>query len=169
MSNRTSNWEELESYLRNPAAESSRSEGFLLLAHQAGGRLWFVPDTPSSILAEQISRRFPPGSVAILAACSVGDLSAESSGVGLLERLNAQGIDAVIVSPFAVRGPVGARFAFHFANEVQKAQQAGEAASLAELFQRATDEARKDSKIAPEKNGVYEFLLAGNGGLRLCP
>jgi Carboxypeptidase regulatory-like domain len=169
MSNRTSNWEELESYLRNPAADPSRSEGFLLLAHQAGGRLWFVPDTPASILSEQISHRFPPGSVAVLAACSVGDLSAESSGVGLLERLNSLGVDAVIVSPFAVRGPVGARFAFHFANEVQKAQQAGEAASLVELFQRATDETRRDTKIAPEKNGVYEFLLAGNGGLRLCP
>jgi hypothetical protein len=112
--------------------------------------------------------RFAPGSVAVLAACSVGDVSAQSSGAGLLETLNKLGIDAAIVSPFAVRGPVGARFAFHFADEVIKARDAREAATLVQLFERATEETRKDTKIASEKNGVYEFVLAGNGGLRLC-
>lgn len=168
MSNRTSSWSELDTYLRNPATDPSSSEGLLLLAHQAGGRLWFIPETPSSIISDQISHKFSPGSVAVLAACSVGDLTAESSGVGLLEKLNALGIDAVVLSPFSVSGPVGARFAFHFADEIQKAQQAGEAATLLELFQRTTEATRNDSTIAAEKNGVYEFLLAGNGGLKLC-
>jgi hypothetical protein len=167
MPNRTSSWPDLESYLSQSAA-AAEPEGLLLLAHQAGGRLWFVPNTESSFLSQDIAHRFAPGSVAVLAACSVGDVSALSSGAGLLETLNKQGIDAAIVSPFAVRGPVGARFAFHFADEVMKARDAREAATLLELFQRATEETWNDAKIAPEKNGVYEFVLAGNGGLRLC-
>lgn len=169
LSNRTMAWSDLESYMRQSPPQPAPSEGLLLLAHQAGGRFWFVPDTDFSMLSNEIQRRFAPGSVAVLAACSVGDLNAESSGVSLLERLNRQGIDAMIVSPFAVRGTVGARFAFHFANEVSKAQQADEAATLADLFQRAVDGTRSDTTIASERNGVYEFLLAGNGGLRLCP
>jgi hypothetical protein len=168
MSNRTSSWPDLESYLSQAAAIGAQPEGFLLLAHQAGGRLWFIPNTPSSFLSQDIAHKFAPGSVAVLAACSVGDVNAQSSGTSLLETLNQRGIDAAIVSPFAVRGPVGARFAFHFADEVKKAQDARDAATLVELFQRATDETRKDAQIASEKNGVYEFLLVGNGGLRLC-
>jgi hypothetical protein len=168
MANRTSSWPEFESYLGQSTGAATAPEGLLLLAHQAGGRLWFVPNTESSFLSQDILHRFAPGSVAVLAACSVGDVSAQSSGAGLLETLNKLGIDAAIVSPFAVRGPVGARFAFHFADEVIKARDAREAATLVQLFERATEETRKDTKIASEKNGVYEFVLAGNGGLRLC-
>lgn len=169
MSNRTTSWPDFKTYAGSPPADPTRAEGLLLLAHQDGGRIWFVPNSADSLKSENISHKFPSGSVAVLAACSVGDLNAESSGVGLLRTLNRLGIDAVVVSPFAVRGPVGARFAFHFADEILKAQQRRETAQLADLFQRAVEETRKDTSIASEKNGVYEFLLAGNGGLRLCP
>ena len=168
LTNRTSAWSEVESYMRQSPTAPAPSEGLLLLAHQAGGRFWFLPDTDASMLSTEIERRFAPGSVAVLAACNVGDVNEESSGASLLERLNDRGIDAMIVSPFAVRGTVGARFAFHFASEVSKAQQAGQTPTLAELFQRSITATRDDASIAAERNGVYEFLLAGNGGLRLC-
>lgn len=167
--NRISAWSDLFSYLRGSPPGNGKPEGVILLAHQSGGRVWFIDKSPDSIVSDRISRQFPAGSVAVLAACEVGALSAESSGVGLLEKLNELGIDAAIVSPFAVRGTLGSRFAFHFANELAKARRGRETAEFGDLFRRAVEETKIDGSVAAERNGVNEFLLAGNSGLRLCP
>jgi hypothetical protein len=165
--NRILRLSDFKSYARAQPTDASKGEGFLLLAHHADGELWFVHG-PDSILSEEISRRYPRGSVAVLSACALGDPAAHREAP-LLAKLNELGIEAAIVSPFEIQGPVGARFAFHFANEVMKARGRGEGADLTSLFRRAVAAVRGDASVAQQKNAVYEFVLAGNGGLRLCP
>lgn len=164
---RISQWSEFEKYLLDKNSAAKGAEGLLLLTHQAEGRLWFDPDSGESIMSDNIKRRFQPGSVAILAACSVGDLAKESSR-SLLVSLNELGVDAVVVSPFGLKAPVGARFAFHFAEELLAAKRKHEESSLGDLFREAAGSTRKDTKLGVWREGIHEFVLAGDGGLRLC-
>jgi hypothetical protein len=163
---RVSRWADFASYVGSQPADSSKGEGFLLLAHHADGQLWFVQG-PDSMLSEEISRRYPRGSVAVLSACALGDPAAHREAP-LLGKLNGLGIEAAIVSPFEIQGTVGARFAFQFANEVQKAREQSESVDLTSLFRRAMAAVRADRTVENERDAVYEFVLAGNGGLRLC-
>lgn len=163
---RMSEWPDFARYLTDPNTRGTEPEGLLLLAHHWDGRLWFDRAGPS-IASSEIKRRFPPGSIAVLAACGVGDLSKNSSRA-LLERLNEKGVDAVILSPFAVKPAVGARFAVHFEEAVQTARANREALTLDALFRRAAGSTRGDPTLNKWKEGVHEFLLAGNGGLSLC-
>jgi hypothetical protein len=164
---RTSTWSQAEAYFRDADQGRTEPEGLLLLAHQAGGRISFEPDSDESILANQIRRRFAPGSVAVLSACSVGDLATERSRA-LLERLNESGVDAIVVSPFALEAPVGARFAFHFAEELKKAHKTRDGTAFEELFRRAVSGAGQDPLLGKQKKEVHEFLLAGNDEISLC-
>lgn len=164
---RISRWSDFVSYVGGQPTDVSKGEGLVLLAHQAGEQVWFIQG-PDVVLNENIKRRYPRGSVAVLFACGVGDVAGSGSGSPLLTKLNEQGIEAAIVSPFAVQGPVGARFAFHFANEILKARERRENAPLTSLFQRAKTAFQSDDDAAPWKAAVGEFVLAGNGGLELC-
>ena len=164
--NRISRWTDFVSYVGSQPTDSSKGEGLLLLAHHAGGELWFV--RPQSMMSEDIARRYPPGSVAVLSACALGDLSRPTE-IPLLKILNGLGIEAAIVSPFEIEGTVGARFAFQFANEIQKARDQREDIDLVSLFRRTKTAFRGDRSVENERDAVYEFVLAGNGGLRLCP
>jgi hypothetical protein len=168
---RVKDWGAFTTYLKGTPADPSKAEGFLLLAHHGGGRLAFVPNRPDSLLSDEITRRFPPGSVAVLAACSVGQLTGDNRGLPLLTRLNDLGVDAAILSPFAVEGPFGARFAMHFAATVQKAKEARETPppNLGTLFRRAVEGVRADPDLAPLADEAFEFILAGNAGISLCP
>jgi hypothetical protein len=168
---RVKDWNAFTAYLKGEPADSSKAEGFLLLAHHGGGRLAFVPNRPDSLLSDQITRHFPPGSVAVLAACSVGQLTGDNKGLPLLTRLNELGIDAAVLSPFAVDGPFGARFAMYFAATVQKAKETRETPppDLRTLFHRAVEGVRADPDLAPLADEAYEFILAGNTAITLCP
>ena len=149
-----------------------RRKGLLLLAHHGkGGRLAFVPNRPDSLLSDDITRRFPRGSVAVLAACSVGQLTGDNKGLPLLTRLNDLGVDAVILSPFTVDGPFGARLAMHFAAAIQRARDTHETPppDLRRLFQRAVESVRADPAVGPLADEAYEFILAGNTAIPLCP
>jgi hypothetical protein len=167
---RMTDWPAFTSYLKGRPADASKAEGLLLLAHHAGGRLEFVPNGPDSFMADNITRPFPPGSVAVLAACSVGQLTGDNQGLPLLTRLNDLGVDAVILSPFAVDGPFGARFAMNFASVVQKARSANEipVPDLRVLFARTVEAVRADPAVGTSADEAYEFILAGNAAIPLC-
>jgi hypothetical protein len=165
---RISQWSEFVNYWRGQPTDTTKGEGLLLLAHHAGGQVSFTPGAADVVMREGISRVYPPGSVAVLSACGLGDVANSRSGVPVLTKLNELGIEAAIVSPFAVRGPVGARFAFHFANQILKAREQREEADLTSLFSRAREALLADGIMTTEKNAVYEFVLAGNGALKLC-
>jgi hypothetical protein len=168
---RVKDWNAFTAYLKGAPADSSKAEGFLLLAHHGGGRLAFVPNRPDSLLSDHITRHFPPGSVAVLAACSVGQLTGDNKGLPLLTRLNELGVDAAILSPFAVDGPFGARFAMYFAATVQKAKETRETPppDLRTLFHRAVEGVRADPDLAPLADEAFEFILAGNAAIPMCP
>jgi hypothetical protein len=148
-----------------PAPPSPSPEGVLLLAHQAGGNLWFS-NQAIGIVTEDIKRPFPAGSVAILSACSTA--SSEENNQAILEKLNANGIDAMIISPFPVHADYGAMLAINFVKEIEKAK---EPLSLAELFSMATAQTAIDFN----RRGMHfddmdlEFLIAGDYRIRIAP
>jgi hypothetical protein len=103
----------LATFLRgdDQPASNALPEGILLLAHHDGGKLWFTAQDDDMVYYDDIARVFPPGSIAVLAACSTSAGTAESRR--LLNRLNLNGIDAVVSSVSCadrVRRSVRARF-----------------------------------------------------------
>lgn len=163
-------WKPFEEYATAAGDENGpRGEGLLLLAHHGGGKLAFFPRTRTEALVpEQLRRRFPPGSVAVLAACGVGRIGEDNAGLPLLDRLNRLGIDAAILSPFDVRAPLGARFAIHFAREIERADQGKATIDLLELFRRSRDAVREDALARDFADELDEFLLVGNSRIPLC-
>jgi hypothetical protein len=86
-----------------------------------------------------------------------------------VRRLQALGVDAVVLSPFEVPGTLGARLAVHLTNALEAASRDPEGATFAEIWKRAVAKLPDDPSVGPEKaNGAHEFLLAGNGELRVC-
>jgi hypothetical protein len=160
-------------------APESTSQGLVLLAHHAKGKVWFEDHT-KYVKYTRIRRKFPQGSIAILSACGTGNLEADPDRMAFLKELNQQGIDAAILSPFEVPMDLGIAFIKHFDRVVldayaemkSKPDQPGP--QLAELFKRTITAIRNDQKLNQKLQFViadpnYEFVLAGNSGLRLCP
>ena len=148
---------------------SASSEGVLLLAHQAGGNLWFT-NQAIGIVSEDIKRPFPAGSVAILSACSTA--SSEGNNQAILEKLNANGIDAMIISPFPVHADYGAMLAIKFIRAIEAAKKDSKALSLAELFSMATKETAsyfKDVRSLHFDDMDLEFLIAGDYRVKIAP
>jgi hypothetical protein len=150
-------------------ASEASPEGVMLLSHQAGGNLWFTNEA-DRITTEKIKRKFPAGSVAILSACSAA--SSEGNNQAILERLNRNGIDAMIISPFPVDAEYGAVLAIHFVQAIENAKKNSQAFSVAELFSMASEQTAKHFK---EKQTInfedmdLEFLIAGDYRIRIAP
>jgi hypothetical protein len=153
-------------------------EGLLLLAHHDNGDVWFEHsqrDRGEVVTFNEIRHPFPRGSAAILAACSVGNLREESNRLGLVNKLNTAGVDAAIVSPFEVPVELGLSFALHFLDQVvgsysgMESKQIRIGPTLSELFARTIEALNQDPRMRLLKSDArFEFLLAGNGSLRLC-
>ena len=148
--------------------EAPRSEGLLLLSHHHDGDLWFKPPEAVHVTLEDMERKYPVGSVAILSACST---NVTGGNVPLIRQLNGAGIDAFVMSPFPVRADYGARLALDFVGTISDARSAGESLTIATLFDRAAQSTGVYFKNAgmPELEDMRkEFLLIGDYGLRLC-
>jgi len=169
-------WPEFARYL-SPAQQPSASEGLLLLAHQATGTLSFDNSATNTNWADttQLQRQFPPGSVAMMVACNAGADANQYGERSWLTHLNAAGVDAEIVSPFEVASDFGVCLASHFANSIDEARQSGRETPLIDLFREASGRVKADYSRSPSAeeraraNGIYEFVLAGNGQLTICP
>jgi hypothetical protein len=161
----TSRFDDLRDYLRGQPSQTGSGEGFLLLAHHGAG---FIKLNPSSrtLLAEDVRRRFPRGSVAVLVACATGQLAGENRRVPLLTTLAERQIETAILSPFPVDGPFGARFAHHFAHVVGEARRKRDGPDVRELFRRAAQGVRDEGLVFADQ--ADEFVLAGNADIRLC-
>jgi hypothetical protein len=152
-----------------PPVSGAGSEGVVLLSHQAGGNLWFTSEA-DRITTEKIKRQFPVGSVAILSACSAA--ASEGNNQAILERLNTNGIDAMIISPFPVDAEYGAMLAIQFVQAIENARKNSQAFTVAELFSLASEQAAKHFK---EKQGInfedmdLEFLIAGDYRISIAP
>lgn len=158
---------ELKRHLAIQPSAGARGEGLLLLGHHSAGFLKTGPSEPETLLASDIRRKFPPGSVAVLAACATGQLGGDNRRLPLVTQLSQKGLQAALLSPFPLDGPFGARFALHFAHEVDRARSEKEEADLGALFQRTVEAVRKErSDVFPDQ--AYEFVLAGDSSIRLC-
>lgn len=152
-----------------PSTPDTRPEGLLFLAHHAEGNLWFS-DQGNRIVKEDIQHPFPVGSVAILAACSVA--AAEGNNQAILEKLNKNGIDAMIISPFPIHADYGTMLAIHFVQTLDDARAGAKRLSMAELFRAAaaktTDHFKKEIGWHIEDMDL-EFLIAGDYRIMVAP
>jgi hypothetical protein len=164
---RISEWKDFKAYAQATAAPL-RSEGFVLLSHHTAGLVTFDPTSTDSLQAGDFTRSYKTGSIAVLAGCSVGQLVGDNKGLPLLSALNSRGVSAVILSPFDIKGEVGARFAVHFTDVVEKARRAKENVDLRTLFDRALSDTRKDALIKGFDSELDELLLIGDGQISLC-
>jgi len=148
-----------------PSAAGAKPEGILLLAHHAGGNLWFTAEG-KRIINEDIKRVFPPGSVAILSACSVA--AAKGNNQKILEKLNKNDIDAMIISPFPVDANYGTMLSIHFIEALEKAK----GLTIADLFGAATAKTTKyfeEKKTINFEDMALEFLIAGDYRISVAP
>jgi TRAP-type C4-dicarboxylate transport system substrate-binding protein len=150
-------------------ATQGHGEGLILLAHHNQGYLRFS-DTdrpPSRIGHDYITRDFRPGSVAMLAACTtVGNVDETSA---IVNRLVSQGVDTLIVSPFAVDAEFGTRFALEFEKLVIAERASASGASMRTLFDRAANAvmaAYENQDL--RRDMALEFMLVGNPDVKLC-
>jgi len=160
----------LVSYFKSSgASDLERGEGLILLAHHDKGYLRYnnTDRPPARIAKEYIDRRFRPGSVAVLAACTTVGNADETSGI--VNRLVSQGVDSLIVSPFAVDAQFGTHFALEFEKQVvaERAKKSG--ASIRTLFEQATANVMATYEDqALRRDMALEFMLVGDADLRLC-
>jgi len=150
-------------------ADARGGEGLIVLAHHNKGYLKFSDKDrpPARIPREFISRSFPPGSVAILAACSTSGESPETRA--LVEQLERRGIETMILSPFAVDAEFGTRLALEFERVVTEERARKSGATLLEVFDRTVQRVASAFKNeAAFRDMALEFQLVGNADLRLC-
>jgi hypothetical protein len=173
VSGRLATIDQLKTYVESDAKDQS-PVGLLLLAHHGDGNIWY--DKKSRyVMFSDVRRQYTRGSIAVLAACSVGNLAAGEKRLALLSRLNQHGIDAFILSPYEVPAELGVGLAIHFQrtiaaayDEMKKDKQI-KGPTLAQLYDRTLESLRADRDFQKVKaNARYEFLLAGNSALRLC-
>jgi len=162
-----SSFDELQRFLAGDAG-SAPAEGLLLVAHHSDGFLSFTPEFRRALAAEEIRRRYSPGSAAILIGCSVGGLSPLNRSLPLVSTLNEHGVDAIIFSPFGVNAELGSRLAVHFSAAVEASRRSKTETSLFELYQQTFKDTRADDAVQPFLGELAEFSIAGSGNLKLC-
>lgn len=162
----------LESYLLPEAdAQLPGREGFVLLAHHSGGRIYYTSEQSSQerLLAHTITRDFGGDGLAVLAVCNGGAIAPSDSQ--LVRRLNSFGINTVVVSPFQLNADYGQALAVGFAAAVQSANRTGEARTVIDLFDAAVSHAARsiqDSFGQDIHEMRFELVVAGNHLLRTC-
>lgn len=152
----------------SPLDPGAKPEGVVLLAHHSDGNIWF-DKRETRIIPEQVSRLFPPGSIALLSACSVGDTKGDNAAI--LEKLNRNGVDAMIISPFPVKAEYGTRFALSFIEVLEEARKKSARASLAELFVQASEKTTshfREHRGWNMEDTALEFMIAGDFRIALC-
>lgn len=155
---------ELRRYLSD--SSTMEGEGLVLLAHHSGGRIYYRHDD-RRLQYYDITRRFGPGSAAVLAICSAGGI--READMKLLRRLNRLGIQSFIMSPFEIHADYGQALAVEFASAVRRAKQSGGGQSIAEILEDA--KRRTVSRLVDKGDfsGMgLEMIIAGNHTLTLC-
>jgi tetratricopeptide (TPR) repeat protein len=161
---------DLKNYFAGTAFKRAlpNGEGLILLAHHAGGRVWFESDT-NRLLPQHFHRSFPSGSVGILTACSLGSSAGKNNKI--LDLLNDKGIDAALVSPFAIPADYGIRLAQEFAELVLTEKRAKRTPTLMQLFDTAiknTSQKFRDEEKTEFSEIGLEFIIVGDHSLKLC-
>ena len=144
--------------------------GLILLAHHDGSYLWFNrEEQPSRISLEQIRRPFPPGSVALIVACSASGAAPRSRAI--VKKLNKLGIDAMIISSLPVDAEFGTHLAIEFLAEVRQCCTDHDPVSLMQILNTVIDRTAMCFPNNPEgfREMALEFQVVGQYDLTLCP
>lgn len=162
----------------SPAASTS-PEALVLLAHQSKGRLWFKGDgTAERMFSDDIRKRFADGSVAVLAAC--GAASPDNDNRLVLERLNRNGFDAMVVSPFPVPEAYGRALTLAIVHVVNDARVQRKPLTLVQIFDLAVEymvaqeapdslpEALRERRRRETRESALEFIITGHHAAKLC-
>jgi TRAP-type C4-dicarboxylate transport system substrate-binding protein len=148
----------------------AQGEGFIVLAHHDAGSLRFSPahSPPPWIRSENINRRFPAGSMAVLAACSTTGVGQQTSMI--VNRLASQGMASIVLSPFAVDIEFGVRMALAFEGQILKEMGKPTGATAAILFERSAEAAAASLPAAAAAlyDMSLEFQLVGDPDITIC-
>jgi hypothetical protein len=90
----------------------------------------------------------------------------------LLQRLNEQGIDTLIASPFSIDASYGVIFAASFAEVVSESASNKKPPTILELFDKTISKtAQKFGEKTEAEYGELglEYVLLGNPAITLCP
>ncbi|WP_295544932.1 tripartite tricarboxylate transporter substrate binding protein [uncultured Pseudacidovorax sp.] len=150
------------------AKADTPGEGVVLLSHHSEGNLWF-DDPLDKLVQEDFQRELGRGSVAVIAACSIGGSSPLS--YKLIDQLNERNVDTMILSPFEVDAPFGARLAMNFVREIDSALRNNTGDAVVDVFGRAWAETEKyfQRTIARDFHDMrLEFVVLGDPDARLC-
>lgn len=143
------------------------TEGLLLLAHHDNGNLWFSDNgTKDKVLPTENNRIFAKGSAAILNACHT------ASGVGynqdLIEKFNRNGMDAMLVTPFAMDKEYGEHFSREMVKAIHRVYNDGKGVTLAALMDVVAQEVMNDPTAGKDAQRMLEMVFVGNPSVRLC-
>jgi len=144
--------------------------GLILLAHHEGGYLWFNHrENPRRILLNDIRRPFPPGSVALVVACSASGAAPESRAI--VQQLNRLGVGAMIISSLPVDAEFGTYLALEFLTEIRQLHESQRSAHLGEILRNALQRTAACFPANPQGFGemALEFQVVGQYELALCP
>ncbi|MEQ8286556.1 hypothetical protein [Thalassospira sp.] len=154
------------------ASVQKSTEGLVILAHHDQDGLWFEEKEENErIRRVHRHRKFPPGSAALIAACSAADGLQQSAS--LVEELNRKQIDVAIASPFAVGTEFGAQMAVAFTQLVEEATKNHETPTIRQLFEKASNRAAakltgSEQTRKAQAETALEYILLGDPALRLC-
>lgn len=150
------------------SSQNARGEGLILLGHQDNGNIWFTTEPGAGrLIPEEYKRIFPPGSLAVLAACSAANPSGDNQMV--LGLLNGLGIDVVIASPFPIEVTYAVALVHATVESAHEAYVAKKTPTVLELFRLATARAAKQlSSVAKLEEKALEFVILGDHTIRLC-
>jgi hypothetical protein len=149
------------------AGQGPATEGLLLLAHHDNGNLWFSGNgTKDKVLPTENNRIFAKGSAAILNACHT------ASGIGynqeLIEKFNRNGMDAMLVTPFAMDKDYGEHFAREMVKAIHRVYTEGKGMTLAALMDQVAQEVANDPAAGEDAQRMLEMVFVGDPSIRLC-
>jgi hypothetical protein len=165
-------WDGFVTYVKEPKPQTA-TEGLFVIAHHGPNEIAFDPaQHQPRVTSQTIFRRFRPGSVAVLVACSAASISETDTGRQILEKLNNRGVGAAVISPFLVDSEVGARLTAAFARRVADARSGPVDLTIGTVFRQAISDVL-DKTISPglgdlDRLRINEFMLVGNVDIRIC-
>jgi TRAP-type C4-dicarboxylate transport system substrate-binding protein len=144
-----------------------RTEGLLILAHHGSGNLWFSGNGAAMNLRPQDNnRRYAPGSVAIINACST--VNAPGTNQSLMESFNQHGMDAMLLTPFPMETTYGIEFTKAMVKAIHAAYAAGSTPTIVELFAQSAKNVELALPNSPLSERILELIFVGDPEIRIC-
>jgi len=143
----------------------TRSEILLTVSHHAADRLYFHDHPSLPFMAYDIGRTFPRSSVAILAGCGTGQAGASN----IIRALNQHRVSAVIATSTEVNARMAGAFVDTLLHKLEDHTSDADYSLATARFETSSElYDRADGGNRPYGPRALEFLLAGNGALRVC-